>query len=244
MEENNVKIKEAEEKEKCPIEQEQERKAHALELIVVILLGVTALLTAWASWIGSLHGGNQAENFAQSNNLSAEGNYMYNEAMQFMLQDMLLYNELMNVLIDMHFAEAQGDELTYERLTWRFEQLETNMSYEFEAAFWASFEDGASPFTNPDFVDSYVADALYVLAEAEELFEQAGIYGGVSDSFGLVTVFFTVALFLFGVASTFKKRRNKLIVIGIASGAFVIALAFMLFLPLPTDFSLTQFFGN
>lgn len=30
------------------------------ELIIVIMLGVTALLTAWASWIGSLHGGNQA----------------------------------------------------------------------------------------------------------------------------------------------------------------------------------------
>ncbi len=34
------------------------------ELIIVIMLGVTALLTAWASWIGSLHGGNQATNYA------------------------------------------------------------------------------------------------------------------------------------------------------------------------------------
>jgi len=244
MEENNVKIKEAEEKGECPIEQEKERKAHALELIIVVLLGITALLTAWASWIGSLHGGNQAENFAQSNNLSAEGNSMYNEGMQFMLQDMLLYNELMNVLIDMHFAQMQEDELTYERLSWRFEQLESNMSYEFEEVFWASFEDGLSPFANSDFVESYIIDALYVLTEAEELFVQAGVYGQYSDSYGLITVFFTVALFLYGVASTFKKRRNKLIVVGIASGAFLIAVTFMLFLPLPTDFSLTQFFGN
>lgn len=35
------------------------------ELIIVIMLGVTALLTAWASWIGSLHGGNQATNYAK-----------------------------------------------------------------------------------------------------------------------------------------------------------------------------------
>ena len=28
-----------------------------LEIIVAIFLGVTALATAWASWIGSLHGG-------------------------------------------------------------------------------------------------------------------------------------------------------------------------------------------
>lgn len=32
------------------------------ELVIVIMLGITALLTAWASWIGSLHGGNQATN--------------------------------------------------------------------------------------------------------------------------------------------------------------------------------------
>jgi hypothetical protein len=40
-----------------------------LELLVVILLGVTALL---ASWVGSLHGGNQATNYTTSNNLEAE----------------------------------------------------------------------------------------------------------------------------------------------------------------------------
>ena len=31
-----------------------------LEMLIAIFLGITALLTAWATWIGSLHGGNQA----------------------------------------------------------------------------------------------------------------------------------------------------------------------------------------
>ena len=30
---------------------------NALEVITVILLGITALLTAWASYVGSIHGG-------------------------------------------------------------------------------------------------------------------------------------------------------------------------------------------
>ena len=54
------------------------------ELIIVIMLGVTALLTAWASWIGSLHGGNQATNYATSNNLASEGNSEYNAGVQQM----------------------------------------------------------------------------------------------------------------------------------------------------------------
>ena len=56
------------------------------ELIIVIMLGVTALLTAWASWIGSLHGGNQATNYATSNNLASEGNSEYNAGVQQMNQ--------------------------------------------------------------------------------------------------------------------------------------------------------------
>lgn len=33
-----------------------------VEVITAILLGVTAMLTAWATWIGSLHSGIQAIN--------------------------------------------------------------------------------------------------------------------------------------------------------------------------------------
>lgn len=37
-----------------------------IEIIVAIFLGITALATAWASWIGSLHGGNQATNYTKA----------------------------------------------------------------------------------------------------------------------------------------------------------------------------------
>ena len=47
---------------------------NTIEIMVAVLLGVTALLMAWASWIGSLHGGVQATNFTKSNNMASEGN--------------------------------------------------------------------------------------------------------------------------------------------------------------------------
>ncbi|MGN0364031.1 MAG: hypothetical protein ACI4ET_14485 [Bilifractor sp.] len=47
-------------------------KEAIIDLLIVIMLGVTAVTTAWASWIGSLHGGNQATNYAKSNNLASE----------------------------------------------------------------------------------------------------------------------------------------------------------------------------
>ena len=36
------------------------KTAKRLETIVAILLGITTLLSAWASWIGHLHGGIQS----------------------------------------------------------------------------------------------------------------------------------------------------------------------------------------
>ena len=67
-----------------------EQKEKTLEIIVAIFLGVTALLTSWASWVGSLHGGNQSTNYTVSNNLSAEANSEYNTAMQNYMQDMMI----------------------------------------------------------------------------------------------------------------------------------------------------------
>ena len=69
---------------------------NAIEVLVAIFLGVTGLLTAWASWIGSLHGGNQATNYTKSNNLAAEGNSVYNSGFQDNITDELVwstYNE-------------------------------------------------------------------------------------------------------------------------------------------------------
>lgn len=42
----------------------KEKLSARLELLVAIMLGLTAVLTAWASWQDSLYGGNQAEKYA------------------------------------------------------------------------------------------------------------------------------------------------------------------------------------
>jgi hypothetical protein len=42
---------------------EKDKLSSKLELFVAIFLGITAVLTAWASWQSSLYGGNQATNY-------------------------------------------------------------------------------------------------------------------------------------------------------------------------------------
>ena len=74
-----------------------------IEIIVAIMLGVTALFSAGASWIGSLHGGNQATNYAMSNNLAAEGNADYVQSMQLFTMDAMHWNEINGMMVEEKF---------------------------------------------------------------------------------------------------------------------------------------------
>jgi len=225
------------------------------ELMVVIMLGLTALLTAWASWIGSLHGGNQSANFTLSNNLTAEGNAEYNSGLQLMMADMVLYDRMMGYTIDRDLARDREDWDAYENLWLKIELLVgVRMSDElFYAYLWAEeqirlglVEAGTTitPFMSEELMAFYFDQANSLRMQAYAALRSGESDGAHSDAYGLVSVFYTVALFLFGIANTFKAESKKLVVFFTASGAFLIAFVYMLFLPLPTGFSFFNFFGG
>ena len=214
-----------------------------LELCIAIFLGLTAILTAWASWIGSLHGGNQATNYTESNNLSAMGNSMYNEAAQKYLEDAILWNTINDYLFDKELAEMEGDSKEAALIDEKIQVLiEDNTSEEFaEAINWA-LEEGLTPFDKEGLVDSYYTEALATLDEADELLAQGKLDNRHGDAYGLVTVLYSVVLFLLGIVGIFKKIPNRLIVLIISIVLLLIATIYMMTIPLPTDFSLLSFF--
>jgi len=222
-----------------------------LELLVVVMLGITAILTAWASWISSVHGANSTTNYAKSNNFASEGNSEYNAGAQYLMQDMLLYNEINNLSIDLHFAEKRGDSDAMESLEWKIDELiEANMSEALAAAYINALEESealgrtVSPFEDEAFLDSYFITAMELLEESEEALAAGQKDSADSDAFGLATVIYTVALFMLGITNSFKDMKSKIAVFGIAIGAFLIATIYMLFLPMPTDFNILSFFTS
>ena len=84
---------------------------NSIEIMVAVLLGITALLTAWATWIGSLHGGNQATNYTRSNNLASEGNSEYNAGIQLYLSDLMAWNTITDYSFEGVIAESEGDDV-------------------------------------------------------------------------------------------------------------------------------------
>ena len=226
-------------------------RAEVLELIVVILLGVTAILTAWVSWMGSMHSGNSAANYTKSNNIASEGNSEYNAGIQSLMQDMMLYNSINSLSIDLLFAQRQRNRVEIEKLEWKINELvSNNMSDELEVAYEWSIEEAekrgesVSPFEKEGFMESYFATALGLLEESEVVLKQGQKDSANSDAYGLVTVIYSVVLFMLGITGTFKSEKNKLAIVVISGLAFLIATIYMFNIPSPTDFSLTSFFSG
>ena len=216
-----------------------------LEVIIAILLGVTAILTAWAGWIGSLHGGNQATNYTQSNNLSSMGNSMYNEAAQDLMQDMLLWNQIYDYAFDIEIANVNGRTAEADLIQEKLDALmANNCSEEFAAAIdWAmEQEEEVSPFEMEGYVESYFAEANAVLEEADALLEEGKTDNANGDAYGLVTVIYSLALFLLGIVGIFKKIPNRLLILVFAAVILVIATIYMCTIPMPTGFNITSFF--
>lgn len=225
-------------------EKRKRSKEEVLEIVVAVFLGITALATAWASWIGSLHGGNQATNYTSSNNYAAQGNSMYNEAAQKLMQDMILWNDISDVRIDYAFAQETNNTEEMDKLAWKQEQLYVdNCSDEMmDAINWADAQGDASPFDKEGFVDSYFEDAYATLDESQALLEQGKMDNANGDAFGLVTVIYSVILFMLGIAGTFKNLPNRILIVAIAIVGFVIGTIYMFTIPLPTGFNLLSYF--
>lgn len=247
-----------------PKQNAKKSKDELIELVVVIMLGITALLTAWGSWIGSLHGGNQATSYTTSNNLASEGNSEYNAGVQQMNQDMLLWNDISDMQMEISFARQKNDEATVEKVcTQLFFKLDENLSERMaEAIGWSytlSEEEAAdpmgtvlawmeddeaykSPFFDEEFLNGYFEKANELLAQSMDTLEAGKQANANGDAYGLVTVIYSVVLFLLGIVSTFSNTKNKLAIVIISLVAFLLATIYMFTIPMPTGFNLVSYF--
>ncbi|WP_037323039.1 hypothetical protein [Ruminococcus sp. NK3A76] len=221
---------------------------NAIEVLVAIFLGVTALLTAWASWIGSLHGGNQATNYTKSNNLAAEGNSVYNSGFQDNITDELVWSTYNEYCYELDIANAKGETETAEILEEKIDNyIAENGSENLQNAFDEMDKNPGkyqSPFDVPGMVDNYYADANDLLDESQKLLEEGQKDNANGDAYNLVNVIYSVVLFLLGIVGVFKRLPNRTAVLFIGVVGLVLTTVYMLTIPMPTGFSLSSFFNH
>ncbi|SDB19702.1 hypothetical protein SAMN02910317_00964 [Ruminococcaceae bacterium FB2012] len=218
---------------------------NAVEVLVAVFLGITAILTAWASWISSLHGGNQATNYTKSNNLAAEGNSMYNEGLQNYLSDIMVWNTYSEYVFDLEIANSKGSTAEAELIETKIANyIDQNGTDVLKDAMKAMENDDNidSPFDIPNMTDKYYEEAEEKLAESQELLKEGQKDNSNGDSYNLVSVIYSLVLFMLGIVGVFKRLPNRAAVLGIAVVGLIATTVYMITIPMPTGFSFANYF--
>jgi len=197
-----------------------------LELLVVILLGLAATATAWASFQSSQHDGEMMAAFARANlNLNA-ANASYNEGLQVYLHDELVF---------LRYAEALYDN-DIERAAYL---RETVMSDDLEAAitWWeAEGADFDTPFVdeNPYFVVDAYDQADVLRAATDTRFSEGQEANTVGGRYSLISVVLAAALFVLGISNSFSVTSVRVALISVGSVILIGSTIWMLTLPVVT----------
>jgi hypothetical protein len=218
--------------------------AKRLETVIAILLGITTLFSAWASWIGHLHGGIQSINFTESNNMASRGTAEYNLGMQAYLADYMTWNTLMDYYDDLEEAKAGGDQTKINKLSDKIERFKKQNISDIlaEGLRWMDENNEDNPFEMPGMAEKYFESAQENLDQSHELLEEGKLDNKKGDSYLLVTVIYSLTLFLLGIVGTLKDMPNRIVLLSIAAACLVFAFIYMCIIPLPTDFGNMNFF--
>ena len=215
-----------------------------LETIVAVLLGVTTLLSAWAAWIAHLHGGLQSINFTESNNMSSQGSAEYNLGMQMYLADYMAWNTAKDYYFELEAAKADGDQTKIDLTERKIKSFEEQSASELltEGVKWMEENGKDNPFDMPGLTEKYFESAQETVDRSKEHLEEGKRDNTKGDSYMLVTVIYSLTLFLLGIVGTFKDMTNRKVVLAIAVAFLVFGVIYMLTIPMPTGFAKMNFF--
>ena len=223
-----------ESKKEHKMEEKSAKFNKTFELVVAILLGITAVITAWSAWQGSLYDSTQAKYYTIGNATLADGNARWNEASQTLAQDMNTWNQISALQVDLDYAQSRGDTDTVEASQYKLDMLMYGVSDELTAGIeWANAQENyATPFEKDGFIDTYYADASTVMDEGYTQIDQGDEANNWADKLGLVSVILAVVLFMLGIVGVFQSKQTKIIIASVSVAALIFGVAIMLQVPI------------
>jgi len=206
-----------------------------LQLLIVILLGVVSVATAYVSFEAALYGGQQAAAYSRGGAAQTEAESIYLEANQQYVQDAETLTRLSEYQIEMDGADPDVAAAASEK----YDQLYfTSVSEDLDAAIaWAQAENEADPttYTDPQASEDYQYALFGAWSDADTaakaLLAQGDEANQYSDRLTLNTVLMAIALFLLGIAAVIRNRRAQWILIGVSSAIFLLALGLTVIVP-------------
>ena len=199
-----------------------------MEIIVVSLLGLVSVATAYTSFQSSLYDSQSASSYAAGQNVKTEAESMYLEANQQYVQDAQTLVKLFELNVEIQSGDAATAALAQAKADAIFT---SSVSDTFAAAIAAADEANAAspdtPYISAQDDETYLAELfdpyLEEAATAEEMIAAGDRYNGLGDQLTLYTVLMALALFLLGIAAVLKKFRMQVLLIAVSMVIFTFA---------------------
>lgn len=197
-----------------------------LELLVVILLGIVSVATAYTSFQAALYDGLSASAYSQAQNTQTEAESLYLEANQAYIRDTETWSRLTELSVDMDSADpalAAAAETKFDTL--HFVAVDEALD---AAIIWSDEQNaGGGEYVSPFESDDYLS-ARFSMWSAEDdrsaaFFADAERYNTYGDRLQLSTVLMAISLFLLGVAAVVRRRRTQWVLIGFGTTIAVLA---------------------
>jgi hypothetical protein len=194
-----------------------DRSAGIRETMALILLSVTAVLTAWCGFQSSKWGGEMSIAFSQASAARIEAARQQNIAQDARQEDLTTYGVYIQ-------AEADGNEELARYVESRFADA-------FKVAFDAWVAAGRptkAPFGMPQYVPPGTAEAQAAEHKADQLFSQGLIDNRRGDNYSMLAVLAALVLFFGAISGRLSRpplQLAPLIVAGVLflAGAIVVA---------------------
>ena len=195
------------------------------ELVAVILLAVTAILTAWTGFQASKWSGAMSISFSQASSARIEAARMEATADRKQTIQVSLFTQWLE-------AYQGGDQELADFLEERFpEPLSTTFPQWVAEKPLQNPDAPATPFEMPDYVIPELARAQQADARADTKFGLALVYNQRGDNYTLLTVAFAVVLFLGALSGRMRQPRAQWLLLAIGGVGFVLLSVVLLSFP-------------
>ncbi|MGY4642984.1 hypothetical protein [Cellulomonas sp. URHB0016] len=202
-----------------------ERRWEWREVVVVGLLSVTTILTAWVGFQSSKWGGAMSISFSQASSARIEAARLDGVANRKISVQSSLFAQ---------WVEATGsqDVLVADFLRDRFPEP---LATAFDA--WLALEPlknpsaPLTPFDMPEYAVPEVALSDAADARADARFAQALRNNQRGDNYTVLTVAFASVLFFTAMSERMRSRRGRHVLLGLGVGLFAVATTLLLTFP-------------
>jgi hypothetical protein len=203
----------------------RDRRIDWREVVVVVLLSVTTILTAWVGFQASKWGGAMSISFSQASTARIEATRFEGVANRKLSVQATLFSQWAA-------AYAANDMALADFLSQRFpEPLATALPVWLDSKPLQNPNAAATPFDLPEYKIPELAEAKVSDARADAKYQQALTNNQRGDNYTVLTVAFAAVLFFAAMSGRMKSTRGGDVLLGLAIALFLVTSSFLIAFP-------------